>query len=271
MVFWLSVILILAFTALALVWAVSTRRRRLEKKLKLEISNQGNTESRFQLQAEDLTGGLDFRFLQEGSRLPEVILGNQAPAPTAQPVERYQPQPQPESAAPGGAERAMGFTGAIASLLVSVGSILPGSVGSSIMRTGTQISRQQAQASRIQQVSSQAAAFGKTGGGTTAQSVPRQAPISTAVMNAWAETPVIQPGGTLMIDLVIHSHWVPADTSRPFLLKSRCTACEHAPLVAEDGAVQVKGGFWSHRVYPVLLILALGLGSLLAAFWLARY
>ena len=39
--FWFSVISILILTGLAIFWAVRLRRQRLERKLRLELSNQG--------------------------------------------------------------------------------------------------------------------------------------------------------------------------------------------------------------------------------------
>ncbi len=268
MYFWLSVILILALTVLAVLWAMRARRRRLEKRLRLEISNQGNTESRYQLQAEDLTGGLRFHFLQDGSRLPELVVAGPTSAPVVHFAAATEAQPV-EPAGPSRVERAMGFSGALASLLVSIGSILPGSLGRSLSQSGSQLSRSQSQASRIQQVSNQAAAFTQTGGqpGPRSVAVAAPQPEPTRAVNAWAETPLVQPGGTLLIDLEILSDWAPADVSRPFLLKSRSTSSESALLVAEDYAVQVKGGFWSHRAYPLLLISAISILSMGLAYW----
>ena len=95
--FWFSVISILILAVLAFFWAARIRKQRLEQKLRLEITNQGNVESHFQLRVEELTGQLEFRYTCAGSRLPEVFEMD----PAGQVAGRQPPAAQPAPAGSG--------------------------------------------------------------------------------------------------------------------------------------------------------------------------
>jgi hypothetical protein len=273
--FWLSVISILILTGLAIFWAVRLRKRRLERKLRLEITNDGNVQSHFQLRAEELGGQLEFRFTQGGIRLPEVLELNPAAPAVGLPVGRPTP-PGPAGSGLTSAQKAqktMSLSYAVASLLTSIGAILPRSLGAPLIQAGSQLNRGQAQASRIQQVSSQAATLtSPTRGGSQLASAPSQPQPGggQALGLAWVETPAVEPGQMLIVDLLVRSAWLAGDIIRSFQIKSRATEGGQGRMMVEDGQVEIRGGFWSHRFYPMLLILALAIAAILLAVWLAR-
>jgi hypothetical protein len=277
--FWFSVIIILILTGLAIFWAVRSRRLRLERKLRLEIVNQGNVESHFQLRVEELSGGLEFRFTHGGNRLPEVIEPfSQAPA-AGQQVSTPAQTAQAGTRGTGmnvsrQAQKTMGLSYTLAGLLTSVGGILPSSLGSHLIQAGNKLYSGQAQVSRVQQVGSQASALApgtRSSAAPAAAATPQPQAVTETVQGIpWVETPAVQPGHTLGIDLLVRSAWVAADVMRSFQIKSRSTEDAQARMILEDGRVEIRGGFWSRRFLPHLLILTVAILALLLTIWIAR-
>lgn len=251
--FWVivCVIAILCLTGLAIFEVDKLRWKRLEKKLKLEIANLGNTDCRFQLRAEDASGGLSFQYLHNGVRLSEwfedqgikssINTGEGLPAQVyaSAPALSAKPASKPSSAVKG-AQTAIKSSGVFASLLVAIGTLLPGSSGSKLMQTGTQITRTGTKATRIEQVAGQAASLKQDTQASVPTPTPVQAPIAAQPViihsgPAWAETPVIQPGKTSLIDLVIRSGWIKQNEARPFQIKSRATEKIFLPWLLKMG------------------------------------
>jgi hypothetical protein len=272
--FWFSVISILILAVLAFLWAARIRKQRLEQKLRLEITNQGNVESHFQLRVEELTGQLEFRFTCAGSRLPEVFEID----PAGQVAGRQPLTAQPATTGSGvkasqKAQNAMNLSFTVASILTSLGSILPRSLGTHFSQAGSQLYQGQAQATRVQQVSSQAASLAPGTRNNPAEAAPisPNSSVSAPVHGfTWVETPAIIPGRIMIVDLMVRSAWLAGDTIRSFQVKSRSTEGGPAKAIVEDGQVLIRGGFWAHRVYPSLLILAAAILAFLLAIWVAR-
>ncbi len=274
MYFWVivCVIVILCLAGFATIGVIRLRRKRLEKSLKLEITNQGNVDCRFQLRAEDQTGGLSFQFMQNGARLSEWAEDNgagQEPVSTNHPSQasasalKGQPSPVTQKA-----QGALNVGSIFSSLLTSVGSLLPGSAGSKVMRTGTQIAQTESKAIRVQQVAGQASTLKTRVSPASTPVVARSQPAVVGPTVSWSETSAIEPGKMTVVDLKIHSGWIKQDEARPFQVKSRATGQELSPLV-EDGIVQIQGGFWSHHLYPKLLIAGITIAALALVAWLA--
>jgi hypothetical protein len=277
------VIFILCLAGLGYIEAEKYRKKRLEKKLKLEINNLGNIDCRFQLRAEDASGGLSFQFSQNGVRLSEwsedMAMDSGGNLPESRPVQvssngqvstssqAQQPKPVTKKA------RSALETGSVfGNLLVSIGSLLPGRTGSKVMHTGTQIYQTESKVSRVQQVAGDAASL-KTGAKPaqvtpTSQAAPSQPAVRVQTGPSWAETPVIQPGKTIMVDLLVCSGWIKKNEARSFQVKSRPTGKDNAPQVVEDGMVMIQGGFWSHRIYPKLSLAALAVLAMALVIWL---
>ena len=102
----------------------------------------------------------------------------------------------------------------VAGLLDSLGALLPRSVGTPLLRASAQIRRGQGAVRRVERVPRRAAQLkSRVAPGrppTRPQPVPatRQGPIPPPIASAtikpgWVETPVVEPGETLAIDLLI--------------------------------------------------------------------
>jgi len=263
--FWLIIFLIVILTVVAVILATHQRRRRLEKKIRIELINLGNVESHYHLRAEELTGDLTFQFLQNGTRLPDVL----EPVP-AQSVSASYAAPAPVKAQGGPglgdkANKAMGISSLFATLLNTVASIFPSSgMGSSLSKSARQVNNANMQASRVQTASSQANQLSqqvKPGAPAQTQiaAQPVAAPVPAGVATTgrptgWSESAMIPAGAILVLDLLVRSRWIARDVPHAFQIKSRAVEDSQGTLSVEDGQVLVRGGFWSHHVYPYLLI-----------------
>jgi len=180
-------------------------RARNRTTYRLELANLGNIQSRYELRIEEPTGALEFQFMLNGASLP--------PRQTAQSVEpaqttdAYPPAPAPRSRADGmsaAAGQAQDAASGTASLLGSAGDLVPGALGARIRQAGMQIQKGQYTASKVETVSGKAADLG---GMSAASTAPRPAggqPTGAAAsQQAWVQTPFVEPGGSVVIDLVI--------------------------------------------------------------------
>lgn len=289
MMVWYVAIAVVVITGVLLIIVARERRKRLHKRVRLEIANQGNVQSRYQLRAEDPDGDLVFQFTLDGDQLPEqIVFGTsrqraETPAPTAIGMPKSaEGAPQPAKQAGGASEKvkkASATGGVVAEMLTSLGTILPSSLGAPLMRMGSQLRRGQAQASRAQQVSARVGSLKPSGapqvGSPTvaaqrpAEAVQPAVPANPAGAYTWVETPSVPPGGRLNLDLIVKSAPPRADQLRSFRVVSRSLDHRDAPQVVEEGSLPIKGGFWVQRLLPELAILMISLVILIVIFWLA--
>ena len=270
---WLTVVLIIIITICAMVLVASIRRRRLIRKIVLEITNQGNMDSRFHLRAEAAGGGLTFKFMQNSQPLSEIYIGGGAPVnPGGQAAAS-----QPARSTNRGSDKVgiwISLAAALSSVLTGLGYLLPASMGKPLISLGSSIYQGQSQASRAQMVSQQAAslrenASSAVSGDTSQGQVDYNSTYTVAAPGvAWAETAPIPPGEKGLVDLIIQSVWISSDQARAFLLKSKSAEVENQALTVEDGLVNIRGGFWSRTVLPQLLILILAGILLFLVYWL---
>lgn len=289
MMVWYVAIAVVVITGVLLIIVARERRKHLRKRVRLEIANQGNVQSRYQLRAEDPDGDLEFQFTLDGDQLPEQIFfgasGQRAEAPASTAVgmpisAEGTPQPAKQS---GGAQekvkKASAAGGVVAEMLTSLGSILPSSLGAPLMRMSSQLRRGQAQASRAQQVSARVGSLKPSGApqvGSPAAAAQRPAEAVQPTASAhpagsytWVETPLVPPGGRLNLDLIVKSAPPRDDQLRSFRVVSRSLEQRDAPQVVEEGSLPIKGGFWVQRLLPELAILTISLVILIVVFWLA--
>jgi VWFA-related protein len=168
----------------------------------------------------------------------------------------------------------------------SLGNMLPGSVGTSVQRALNPVYRAQGTVkgarSQARYASDQAAYVGRVAGaqpasapaGATDATVPpgqmpvaagrglpsgkppkvksRAVPVPVTPALIWAETPLLAPGGKLLLDLLIS----PLDFYRTqrysFKVISRAAEQEDTPLV-EEGHVQIDKIPWLYRLLPYLV------------------
>jgi hypothetical protein len=174
------------------------------------------------------------------------------------------------AAQPSGAQRAITFGGSLGSLLVAVGSILPSSAGAPIANAGRQLIQGQMKANRVQQVSQQATELGgsvRKPADASVNPASDELPQRTGV--PWAETPAVLPGESLRVELLIQAVQATEVVTRPFILKSRSAESQPGSVLVENGMVRIRGGFWSHQVYPPVCILLAALVLLGVVIWLS--
>jgi len=168
-------IVVLVLAAVAMIGIAVWQRKRLHKRLRLELANAGNVRSRYELRAEDPHEALAFEFSLDGDALPdgsvtesqETVTAAVAPsgdgregAPTtaasvggvATPgADRMAQGQQAAQKGQDAAKQAMGAGGAIADLLTTVGRLLPRSIGAPLLQAAGQMRSGEAKAKRIQQ------------------------------------------------------------------------------------------------------------------------
>jgi hypothetical protein len=346
----ISVLVVLVLAIIAVVAIARLQRRGLRKKLLLEIANQGNLRSRYDLKAEDPTSSLRFEFSLEGDTLPDgSVVGVGRAVDTAEP---QQATPSAAPASPGQAaggmaqsagdakeradqtkekaaqakemaqekgkqaqdkaKKAMGISGAISETLFSLGMILPRSIGAPLLNASSRMRRTESSVARVQQtpgtLSVQAARL-KATASTTKEAVapmpqpdtvpalpqmpateqaqpemptappelagvpgvqPQAAPIAHISEPGWAQTPYVQPGESLELELTVAATRTSKARQYPFAVISRAVEQEAAPLVSEEGSIQIRGIPWILRILPYLAILALAIVAVLLAFWLVN-
>jgi hypothetical protein len=262
---------IVVVTAIALVIVARLRKKRLQRELLLEISNQGNVESRYELRAEDPNGALEFQFSAGGQRLP----GSEA-SQVATTEEAGRPVSSPGPGAAAGArqtaDRAIGLSGTIANALSSLSLILPGSSGSQLGRMATRMRSTQMKAGRVQRLPDRATAAARSVTPSAKASAAQQSSTASGETPGWVQTPYLKPGEALAVALRVsfaRSAAYGQSQQWPFRVISRSAELQEAVPVVEESSVQMAGGFWTLRYLPYLVILAAAVALLLLAFWLA--
>lgn len=165
-------IVVLVLAGLAMVAIALWQRKRLYRRLRLELANAGNVRSRYELRAQDPRDALAFEFSLDGDSLPggsvteaeEVIVAPVEAAPEPPAVQGPQRLEQGREAVQKGqvaAEQAMGAGGALADLLTAVGRLLPRSIGSPLLEAAGQLRSGESKAKRVQQAPGRVAAQAK--------------------------------------------------------------------------------------------------------------
>ena len=276
---WVLGIAVVAAAAVAVVVVSRVRKARVQARVRLELHNEGNVKSRYDLRAEESQGVLQFEFSLGGDSLP--VHGQVAAAPV--PAKRRADRPAPSSPTPktGGARQKANAViqtgGAVAGLLSMVGSLLPRSVGIPLQQKASEMRRVQAQASYAQQVPTQVAWL-KSSASRAVPGVPAAKPADVAPppepppsgpQFVWAQTPYVQPGESLAVELFVRSALPTSNQEYTYEVISRSADQEAAPLVAKESSIRIKGGFWARRFLPYVLIGAIAVALLILVYWLA--
>jgi hypothetical protein len=274
--------------AVALFVIARVRRARLQKMVRLEIANEGNVPSCYDLRAEDPQGGLQFQFALDGENLPvHGSPGGESARARRAAQESGQPAPSRPKPRTGGIQRkagqAMQTGGVVASLLTALGALLPRSIGAPLLQKASEIRRVQAKASYAQQVPTQMAwikssaqrAVPAAGSRPPVAGGQQPAPVASGDGYAWARTPIVQPGEILAAELLIRSlasSTAATDRNQQYAYRvvSRSAEQEGAPLVVQEGSIRIRGGFWARRFLPSALVVVMTIALLLLVYWLAN-
>jgi hypothetical protein len=255
--------------------AAFIRKKRTERELQVQITNQGNVESGYQLRVEEPSGAMQVRFYYNRKRLPLLILhgGDQASQPALAFASASNAPEVPAVPAPKKSVPDLSIAGSLASMLTSVGSMLPAKVGRPFLQAGSKIYSGQIKAGyttgKVKRIKSYvpSVSFSSPSSSSPSSHSAEMAPVTHSGV-AWVETPAIKPGETLKLHVLLRPAWSSQDQISPFqLLSYSGQASAPEPVMLED-KVQTKGGFLSHALYPQLLLFGLEAAVLLALFWL---
>lgn len=277
---WLLVIVIGVVMLMAMLAAAWLRQRHLQRKVRLEIVNQGNVRSRYQLRAADPASDLSFGFSLGGDPLPEqAVFDEDLEGEVAEDTPVVSSAPETLSVPPSapGAERgvqqsadqATRRASSLAGTLTALGTTLPRPLGAPLMRAASQLQRGQIRVSRAQQVPRRVASFRPKSAapavrqaGAVAGPAESAQPVGSthrSVARVWAETPSLAPGEALILDLLIRSASTSKDQQYTFQVVSRSVEGKDVPWVVTESSVQIRGGFWARRFLPQIIIVALAM------------
>jgi hypothetical protein len=302
---WVVTIAVIAVAAVVWALLARRQRQRSRRTCHLELANLGNVRSRYELRAEDPGQALQFSFVLGGARLygqsvtpptaPSTSSG-QAPSTSNGTFASGQaPSTSSGQAAASSLERAgrakgwaMHTGSAVAGTLSTLGALLPRSASGPLRQVASQIRRGGGSVRRAEHLTRQAGRLrpkarsgtpplrqasldyardrqGRpTRPSTGAEKVPAAA-RSDVTAQTWVQTPFVEAGDTLAIDLLI-SPTDPYQTAYyPFTVTSRSLDAPDAPLIAEEGSVHVVGLTLFQRFGPLLVALTIGMMLLFIA------
>jgi hypothetical protein len=260
-------VLLVVWFGLALAYlAVYVRRKRIERRMRAEITNLGNVSTRFHLRVEDPGGSMQVVFFHNRKRLPWIELEGAAPASPALAFAAAGEASQypAETAAQKAAQGAWMLSSA-SSLLTGLGSILPPQLARPFQQVGSRINRGQMKAgvakSKLSRTKSYASRISSGRQSAPAAGVHEPSPV-------WAETPPLAPGETLTLSVLLRPEWSGQDQVCAFRLLSFSPDAAAPQVVVQESQVKVKGGFLSHALYPQLVALAVTAALLVVLFWM---
>jgi hypothetical protein len=278
--FVISVIVIALVAIVALIAIARLQKKKLRKRFIVEIINQGNVQSCYELRADDPADTLWFDFVLHGTSLPQRQVFTSTSAPVM--IEQATPTPPSAPARSRGigatAGKAVGLGGLLASLLTTVGYLLPGSAGKSLLGAASELRMGQIQVSRARQATDQVSSLKRTVSRVPQAASPPGVPVSPKPASpvtqsaavSWVQTPFVQPGEMLAVDLFIRSRKTGGGQPYPFSVISRPVEQEGAAPVVTEGSMRPARGFWTRPVMPYAFIFTCAIALVLVAFWLAN-
>jgi VWFA-related protein len=281
-------IAVLCAAVAALVFLVRLQRKRYQIHYRLQIYNLGNVKSRYELRADEPSGALRFEFSLDGVRLnhhetpPVPVVAPEAQVSSSGQAVQAAPAANPHVSQGGapGAGRGRGVGGALINLLATVGAVLPRSIGQPLLNLVSKTRQGQAQVRSVGRISSQAARVKSAAASSPSPAqAPAQAPSSAQAparpsppargvaapvatvaavdqtdIHTWVRTPEVEPGESLMVDLLIDPVRLYQSRRYPIDLLSRSVEEPDAPLVIEEMGVQTARPSLAQRYYPFFVV-----------------
>lgn len=278
---WIVIILVLLGVVVLLIPTIRRWQKRPgQRRYRLELRNQGNVRSRYALEADAPHDSLDFVFTLNGSPLHGRLVTSTttATAPPAQTQAASSPPPQRGGGGPSASiQKAKkvggvvgGLSGTVATVLISIGNLLPYSAGLPFIRIGSKLRRGQSSVGRVGQMGGamkRQAARTKVrvpsgaSGRPTAPAPPNRpaapAPATDSVValeTEWVETPFVEPGDSLTLDLLVQPENPYRPQHVPFTIRSKSVEWEGAPEVVEETLVRIAGLTPFQKFGPFILL-----------------
>ncbi|MBI5879547.1 MAG: hypothetical protein HZB53_18000 [Chloroflexi bacterium] len=252
--------------AVGAIFAVISRMttRPKQRVFRLELSNQGNVPGRYELKADEANGQLRFQFIAGGAPLTTTAVARPDGVPdmAVVPVATAAPTAT-QGSAMGGVQKTGGFVSSIADVILSIGYMLPSEFGGQAlsglgqsMKTGTYT------ADRAMNVRDTVSGLGRQN--TAGAAVPSNAPtlpgaVVAIPVDTWAQTPVIDAGARLALELRVTPLTAQHAGQYPFRVVSRMVERPDAPEAVESGTVAYTGVSLFQRAWPIVAFLAVAL------------
>ncbi len=282
---WVLFIVIVGMLAMLVIPAIlKWQRQRARKTVHLELVNEGNTRSRYALHAAEPTGSLAFHFRVNGKPLPEQVVSVVSRQSSAISGQRAAGSQKAAPAKSGGANVQKTLSGAaqtggmVAGLLATLGRLLPGAAGQSLTGMGREVRQGQQTATQVKQVSQYAGKLQPKAGGSNQPSAVSGQPsavsrqpsavsgqsavgsgqrdVGNAVIEIWAQTPFVEPGHRMQIELQIQPAKPYQTRHYPYILKSRSLEYKEAPVITEEETVLFEALNPFEHFAPFMLFVA---------------
>lgn len=286
-------ILVTLVIGLALARSVGVaQEKRLYRTIRVEVTNQGNARSRYELRADDPINALSFNFDLNGSALAQrqvvealpggsssssdpLVAGSGSPIPA--PASAAGSLQQKGSGAVGLAKGALGAASFFGGSLITIGQLLPPGMGNGLINMGYQLrggeyalSEAEGEVKFAQDMASGKGLHGHNVKSTPApksrpsQSAPTPATQSAAtpaappgLMRLWSQTPIVEPSQTLAVLLTLRPLKSKQTQQYFFRVISQAVDSENLAPIIEQGNVQIKGLSIFRRLLPLVIILGM--------------
>jgi hypothetical protein len=257
MILGVIVVVVIVAAVVAVIAIAVWQRKSLRKNVRIELNNEGNIPTRYELRAEDPDGILAFEYNLDGDSLP-AGRGPQAEATASPPAQAAEPAAPEEKAKrkwiiPSGpsdeaaeakekgkeaqekakeahakGKEAMGFTGAVAEMLFTLGMVLPRSLGRPLLDISSNMRRTKG---RIETVESAPGRVSSTVGRVQKSAPQVKAPQAELPKGEFTAPEISMPEGSK------------PDTEAPTAPQAQPQATEQ-PAVSEARGLQLIGEGW---------------------------
>ena len=282
----IAILIVIAIILVAVVMMLAIARAQEKsfcKSFVIRLANKGNARSHYELWADDPAHVLRFDFSLNGIMLGQVGGGSQAvgqATPAASPASTAAPKVAVAKAQEA-AGAASGFAEVIGGVLDTLGHLLPGSAGSSLLSLGLRLRQGENSVQRVSRVGQRAEGLGRQAGnfaasakgaaasrnGNASQVEQQNAEADdTDAESANPQTPYVEPGDQIEVALAVRPALRLKEDRVSFSVSSTCLEEEGAQPVTQSGVI-VFAGMTGIRYYLPYLVVG-GAALLLIVFLL---
>lgn len=267
----IAILIVVAILLVAVVMMLAIARAQEKsfcKSFVIRLANKGNARSHYELWADDPAQVLRFDFSLNGILLGQVGGGSRVVGQAA-PVGATVSPNASVGKAQEAAGAASGFADVIGGVLDTLGHLLPGSAGSSLLSLSLRLRQGENSVQRVSRVGQRAQGLGRqasdfattakgavvsrNGGGDTPAQSSGEAD-ETVESTAYPQTPFVEPGDQIEVALAVRPVLRFKEDRVPFNVNSVCLEEENAQPVTQSSVI-VFAGMTGIRYYlPHLLV-----------------